>query len=61
MEGAELEINTAAKTLFDSGAEKVIVWDFHLCYVGGTNVPFEARRNRDKGLRYVVAAKNLEL
>ena len=39
VEGAELEINTAAKALFDSGAEKVIVWDNH---GGGGNVDFSS-------------------
>ena len=35
--GAELEINTAARALFDSGAETVIVWDNH---GGGGNLDF---------------------
>lgn len=37
VEGAQLEVNAAAQALFDSGAEKVAVWDNH---GGGKNLDF---------------------
>ena len=37
IEGAVVEINAAAKALFDSGATKVVVWDNH---GGGGNIDF---------------------
>ena len=43
VEGAILEINMAAKALFDSGATKVIVWDNH---GKGKNIDFAALDSR---------------
>lgn len=41
--GAELEINAAARALFDNGASKVIVWDNH---GGGGNIDFSRLDSR---------------